>query len=176
MKLQKTILITLLLIMSFMGSASAELAEDFSFKDIYGKTHKLSDYRGKWVLANYWGTYCSPCLEEIPDLVDFTDNHKGDAVILGLDAGGTDIKDLREFAREYDMNYVVAPVQESTINALGILMVIPTTYIISPKGEMVEKILGIIDLESVERRMAAYKKEAEQSTENDSSSDDILDF
>ena len=185
MKLQKTILMILLLVFGFTASASAtELAEDFTFKDIKGNTHKLSDFKGKWVLANYWGTYCSPCLEEIPDLIKFTDKHKKDVVVLGLETGGTDLKDLIEFADDYDMNYIVAPVQESTINAFGILMVIPTTYVISPKGEVVDKILGVVDLDSIETQIALYNNDniknnspkKDDAPKKDEGPDGILDF
>ncbi|MCK5726403.1 MAG: TlpA family protein disulfide reductase [Thiotrichaceae bacterium] len=157
MQLQKIIVITFLLIFGLVNSASAELAEDFTFKDIKGQSHKLSDYRGKWVLANYWGTYCSPCLEEIPDLIKFTNKHKKEVAILGFDAGGSDLPDLITFSKRYKINYLVAPVQESTINAFGILMVIPTTYIIDPNGELVDKVLGIVDLESIEDLMATHE-------------------
>lgn len=148
---------TFLLIFSLLGTASADLAEDFTFDDIKGQSHKLSDYRGKWVLANYWGTYCSPCLAEIPDLIKFTNKHRKDVAILGFDAGGSNLPDLITFSKNHKLNYLVAPVQESTINAFGILMVIPTTYIIDPKGKLIDKVLGIVDLESVEDLMASYE-------------------
>ena len=53
--------------------------------DLSGKMRSLEDYRGKWVIVNYWATWCPPCQEEIPDLVDFHDSHKDtDAVVLGV--------------------------------------------------------------------------------------------
>ncbi len=155
--LAKTIATSLLLVFSLSANgADSETVEDFSFKDIKGQTHKFSDYRGKWVLVNYWGTYCPPCIEEIPDLVRFSDKHKSNAVVLGMDAGGTNVKDLTEFAEENMMDYLIAPVQESTITAFGILMGIPTTYVVTPTGHVAAKVVGIIDLDAVEQLMQQY--------------------
>jgi thiol-disulfide isomerase/thioredoxin len=161
MKLLNTISALALLIFSLSLSAVAisediETVENFSFKDIKGKTHQFSEYRGKWVIVNYWGTYCPPCLEEIPDLVNFSDNHKKDAVVLGMDAGGTNITDLTEFAAENMMDYLIAPVQESTLTAFGILTGIPTTYVVTPSGEVAAKVVGIINLKAVEQLMQQY--------------------
>ncbi|MCK5479770.1 MAG: TlpA family protein disulfide reductase, partial [Gammaproteobacteria bacterium] len=48
---------------------------DFTLPDLEGKSVSLSDFRGKWVIVNYWATWCPPCLEEIPDLVDLYENN-----------------------------------------------------------------------------------------------------
>ncbi len=155
-KALKVLLVGGALLLSLSASADSEPVENFSFSDIKGKTHQFSDYRGKWVLVNYWGTYCPPCIEEIPDLVRFSDKHKADAVILGMDAGGTNVKDLTEFAEENMMEYLIAPVQESTITAFGVLMGIPTTYIVTPKGHVAARVVGIVDLEAVEQLMQQH--------------------
>ena len=66
-----------LLFMGFLASA-AVMAEpvDFTLPDIEGKQRSLSEFRGKWVIVNFWATWCPPCLEEIPDLIDFHDRLK----------------------------------------------------------------------------------------------------
>lgn len=175
MKLLKSLIIPFVLLFSLQTLASElELVEDFSFKDIKGNTHKFSQYRGKWVLVNFWGTYCAPCLEEIPDLVAFADRHKNDAVVLGMDAGGTPVEDLIEFADENMMDYTIAPVQQSTLTAFGILTGIPTTYIVTPQGEVAARIIGIVDLTAVEQFMLQYADAAMPDFEEDSGN--ILDM
>ena len=172
MKFSCTVLAILFTFLSFSAFASEEV-EDFKFKDIEGKNHTFSEYKGKWVIVNYWGTYCPPCLEEIPDLISFSDKHKNDAVVLGLDAGGTNVDDLKSFAAEYMIEYLIAPIQESTLTAFGILMGIPTTYVITPKGEIAMKKVGVINLGEVEGLMKQYEGSADVAS---SASDGILDL
>ena len=57
----------------FLAGAAVAEPVDYSLPDMSGKTRSLEDYRGKWVIVNYWATWCPPCQEEIPDLVDFHD-------------------------------------------------------------------------------------------------------
>ena len=59
------------------------LAGDFVLEDMQGETHHLSDYRGKWVLVNFWATWCPPCLSEIPELSRLHNSHK-DLVVIGI--------------------------------------------------------------------------------------------
>ena len=146
------------LMMSSNSLAQDEMT-DFTFKDVDDKEYNTKDYRGKWVLFNYWGTYCPPCLDEIPDLIEFSEKHKDDAVVVGLDAGGTDIAGLKQFADDYFMNYTIAPAQESTLTAFGILVGIPTTFIVSPEGKVLEQVIGVIEPENVEKLMADYAKD-----------------
>lgn len=176
MKLFKSLFTIALLAFSLQVlGEEAETVEDFSFKDIKGVTHKFSQYRGKWVIVNYWGTYCAPCLEEIPDLVQFSDKHKDKAVVLGLDAGGTSVRDLVEFADENMMEYTIAPVQQTTLTAFGILSGIPTTYVVTPKGEVAARVVGIIDLSAVEQFMGQYDDAGLAKAKN-KDSDSILDL
>lgn len=181
MKLLNTIsafalLVLLLSLSGIANSEEIEKVENFSFKDIKGETHQFSKYHGKWVIVNYWGTYCPPCLEEIPDLINFSDRHKKDAVVLGLDAGGTNVADLNEFAAENMMEYLIAPVQESTLTAFGMLTGIPTTYVVTPTGEVAAKVVGIINLKAVEQLMQQYEETASSNIANSKDSDSILDL
>lgn len=167
MKLVSSFIIATLLLFAWMMPATAEEMEDFTFKDIHGQSHKLSDYKGKWIVVNYWGTFCPPCLEEIPDLVAFAQKHKDNAVVLGFDAGGTTVEDLKKFAADYKMDYLIAPVQESTLTAFGVLQGIPTSYVLTPEGEQVAKVVGIIDMEEVELFMSQYAAESEEFEETE---------
>ena len=139
-----------LLILPLFFANAGEKVKDFSFNDLEGKTHKFSDYKGKWVLVNYWATYCPPCLAEIPDIDRFTQANKKTFVSLGFDAGGSSAEDIKAFKKELNIHYPLIPAQESTMLAFGIVMAIPTSYIISPKGEIVDKFVGIITYDDLD--------------------------
>lgn len=133
-------LFTSVLVFSF--SVQAEPAE-FMLPDMKDKQHKLSDYRGKWVVVNYWATWCPPCLTEIPELVEFHEDHKDkDAVVLGVNFEDIGLEGLKRFSEEYFMNYPVLRTKPSGSSALGIIPGLPTTYIVSPKGEIVARQVG----------------------------------
>jgi len=69
----------------FLSSASAEPSASFAMKDLSGKTHRLADYKGKWVVLNYWAKWCPSCVDELPDLSSLYEKHKGkDLVVLGV--------------------------------------------------------------------------------------------
>jgi thiol-disulfide isomerase/thioredoxin len=124
------------------ANAQAEPA-DFTLPDMENKQHKLSDYRGKWVVVNYWATWCPPCLAEIPELVDFHEDHKDkDAVVLGVNFEDIGIEGLKRFSEEYFMNYPVLRTMPGPSSALGPIPGLPTTYLVSPKGEIVARQVG----------------------------------
>jgi len=134
-----------ILFVSFMVLGSSVQAEpaDFTLPDMENKQHKLSDYRGKWVVVNYWATWCPPCLTEIPELVDFHEDHKDkDAVVIGVNFEDISIEGLKLFGEEYFMNYPVLRTKPSASSALGVIPGLPTTFLVSPDGEVVARQVG----------------------------------
>ena len=124
--------------------------QDFSFYDMQGVTHKFSDYKGKWILVNYWATYCPPCRAEIPDIEEFYRDNKSKFIVLGMDAGGTDDASIKAFKKELGITYPLIPAQESTLIAFGVVMAIPTSYIINPQGEIIDKYIGLITYDDLD--------------------------
>jgi len=120
-------------------------AGDISFesKDIAGNQHKLSDYRGKWVIVNYWATWCPPCLDEIPELIEYHEAYQKDqAVVLGVNYEETDDRDLKMFVDEYFISYPILRGDTSRPPPFGRLLGLPTTYVISPQGALIATKIG----------------------------------
>ena len=124
---------------------------DFTLNDVDGKPRSLSEFRGKWVIVNYWATWCPPCLDEIPDLVEFHEKHKDkDAVVLGINFEEADRENLLEFVDQHFMTYPVLSMDPVPVTPLGPVLGLPTTYIISPQGERVARQEGPITGAAIE--------------------------
>ena len=96
----------LALALLLLPGVAAASAQPFVFEDMQGQTQRLADYRGKWVLVNFWATWCPPCLEEIPDLVDLHRAHRKDMVVIGV-ALDSSAKSVRQFVERFKVNYPV---------------------------------------------------------------------
>lgn len=143
--------ISVILFALLVLSAPSFAAVDFMLPDIDGKQHKLSDYRGKWVVVNYWATWCGPCLQEIPELDAFHARHKDkDAVVLGVNAEDIELPALREFVDEHFMNYPVLLGKSEDMSPLGPIYGLPSTYLITPAGEIATAHLGVITGDALE--------------------------
>ena len=139
-------LLLLLLTLPLSGHAAG-----FLFEDIQGKTHRLADYRGKWVLVNFWATWCPPCLTEIPELASLHKAHKGkDLVVISIAMDSGPSKKVSDFSQAHGINYPIVNWewqknqkldQEITKN-FGDIEVVPSSFLYNPKGELVAQQLG----------------------------------
>ena len=140
-----------LLALATVAPSQAGEDADFSYQGIDGKTHNLSDYRGKWVLVNYWATWCPPCLEELPELEVFYDNHKEkDAVVLGLNMEDIGVDRLRAFAEEQFLSYPILMAGSRPKEVLGGVPALPTSFLVNPEGKVVARQVGPVDGKSIE--------------------------
>lgn len=122
----------------------------FSLVDSNGKTHTLAQYKGKWVLVNFWATWCPPCLEEIPDLNALHENKQNNLVVLGIAMDYKDPKTVLQFADQMMVSYPVILGDSKTAAQIGSLTGLPTTYLYNPQGKMVAYNVGALTRQAVE--------------------------
>jgi len=128
---------------------------DFTLKDVNGANVRLSDYKGKVILLNFWATWCPPCKVEIPEFVEAYNKYRDRGfVILGvlsLDDPPSD--ELRAFASDYGMNYPIFRENADLDEAFGPLWAIPTSFIIDRQGSICTKHLGPVSKDVLEREI-----------------------
>jgi thiol-disulfide isomerase/thioredoxin len=126
-------------------------AADFSLEDMQGKIHRLADYRGKWVLVNFWATWCPPCLDEIPELISLHDaHHDKDLLVIGIAIdSGSRIK-VADFAQAHGISYPVVMGDRKVTAQIGAVDVLPISYLYNPTGEQVSYQAGEVTRASIE--------------------------
>ena len=138
--------------------AATAAAAGFSFRDIAGRQHNLVDYRGKWVLVNFWATWCPPCLAEIPDLIALHDKHKDtNLVVIGVAMDYNDPRQVADFARNRRISYPVVLGNAGIAAQVGDVEGLPTTYLFNPQGKIVAYNVGPLTQKEVESYIAVKK-------------------
>ncbi len=160
--LVKTHLIILLLAVLTIApfSAHTETGNEITLMSIDDSRHKLSDYigQGKWVVLNIWGTGCPPCREEMPELVNFHDQHKDSkAIVVGIAIDFpsyqyADSKEVSKFADDYliDFPILLSDARITEKLGLGRLDGLPSTYLYNPAGELKGMQVGVITAKILE--------------------------
>jgi thiol-disulfide isomerase/thioredoxin len=126
---------------------SGTLAEDFSLSDVNGSTVKLSDYRGKVVVFNFWATWCGPCVEEMPMFEAYQQQYQN-FVLLGLNEEETK-EQVQAFLAEQELNYTMLLDEKADAAAKYKVMILPTTIFVDEKGEVRFRHYGIMNEEQL---------------------------
>lgn len=135
-------------------------ASDFVLKDLQGKTHRLADYKGKWVLVNFWATWCPPCLHEIPELIGLYNAHKNKELqVIGIAMDSGTAKVVAAFAKKQGMPYPVVLSDRKVQAQIGEIEGLPTSFLYDPQGKQVAYRVGEVTRESIEAYMQGKQAE-----------------
>lgn len=132
------------------GEVKGKVAPDFALQDLQGKQVKLSDFRGKAVLLNFWATWCGPCKVEMPWFVELQKQYgpQGLQIVgVALDDSGKDA--IQKYANEMGVNYTILQGQDSVGDAYGAIG-LPTTYFIDRDGKIIDSASGLVSRSEIE--------------------------
>lgn len=133
-------------------------APNFTLQDLGGRPVSLSDFRGKVVLLNFWGTWCEPCKEETPALEATYRQLKDEGlVILGIDqlngerSLNRDVEDVQRFAALYDVTYPILLDEQGTVGQSYSIVPLPTSIFVDRQGQVRYIRIGPLNSNDIER-------------------------
>ena len=158
--MKRILLLAVLLLAGAAPALAAPTAErpSLSVTTLDGKTFDLAAQRGKWVIVNFWATWCSPCIEEMPALSAFVASRK-DVSAIGLAWEETERAEIDAFVKAHPVEYPLAQVDVyEPLPDFESPRGLPTTYLIAPDGRVAKKFVGPITAVDLEKAIAAGVK------------------
>ncbi|MBZ0291068.1 MAG: TlpA family protein disulfide reductase [Anaerolineae bacterium] len=130
-------------------------AWDFTLQSRAGESYTLSALRGKWVIVNFWATWCGPCREEMPALQAIHDQY-GDVMVLGVNQRET-VEVIDDFLADTQITFPVLMNPDDAVlldyNVVGL----PQTLVVNPEGIIVWRQFGPVDLETFSAEIASLR-------------------
>jgi len=115
----------------------------FLLQDLDGNVVSTAQWQGKVVILNFWATWCPPCREEIPILIELAKKYKESLLIVGVSVDEDSPDDVREFTKAFHMNYPVVMWSHELVSEYGGVPALPTTFLINKDGRIVQKHEGL---------------------------------
>ena len=157
--LVKKTIVGLLLFVPIVSLGQDSRPRQLQIKDIYGRNFRLSDYRGKVVVINFWATWCPPCRTEIPDLVRLQHDYRGRGLqVIGVTYPPQKLAEVRRFVRRAKVNYPVSLGTRKTKLVFTSSETLPMTIVIGRDGRVQDIIEGILLPEEIEQKIKPLLK------------------
>jgi peroxiredoxin len=136
-----------------------QMAPEWNLKDLDGKDIKLSDFKGKVVILDFWATWCGPCKLEIPGFVSLQKEYADRGLmVIGISLDEGDPKLVKSFAKRMAMNYPVLLGNNKITSDYGGIEAIPTTLIIDQRGMIIGKHVGYVEKQEFESEIKKLLK------------------
>ena len=154
----KSGLFSLLLLgfLPFSVVCTAQEVVNFRLPDLQGRLQDIAQYRGKWLVVNFWATWCGPCVAEIPELNAFGARRKQQANVIGIAFEKTPVDQIRRFAEEFNIKYPILLIGEEPLVPLEPLKGLPSTFLLSPRGEYLHAHVGSVTAEQLEQLLDQF--------------------
>jgi thiol-disulfide isomerase/thioredoxin len=127
-------------------------AGGWSVKDTQGVKYKLADQKGKWVVVNFWAPWCPPCIAELPELNALQQQHK-DILVIGVSVQYKRKQEVTDMVQKLAVTYPIVYGDEDTAADFGGIEGLPTTFLYSPDGKLVNKQDGPVTQQAIEQAM-----------------------
>ena len=136
------------------SKTASKSAPDFSLKDSDGRAVRLSDYRGKVVLLNFWATWCGPCKVEIPWFIEFEQKYKDRGfAVLGVAMDDEGWSAVRPYITERKMNYRILLGDDTVAQQYGGVDSLPTTFLLDREGKIIGRHVGLVSKSDYENEI-----------------------
>jgi peroxiredoxin len=132
------------------NTSSGDLAPDFELMALDQSSLSLSDYRGQYVLVNFWATWCPPCRAELPDLVAFYEDHADEGfMLIGVNERES-AATVQGFLASQNLDFPVALDVNGTLMNPYAVSGLPSSFLIDPEGRIVQSWPGMINRATLE--------------------------
>ena len=125
-------------------------AAEINLTDINGHRHTIGDYQGKLLLVNFWGTWCKPCRKEMPSLQRAYNQLIDDDIVIIAIAMGDSLSEVNKFNNKNPVDFALLADEDSKVSDNWSVSALPTTYIVNQKGEVIIRIIGAYEWDSLQ--------------------------
>jgi cytochrome c biogenesis protein CcmG/thiol:disulfide interchange protein DsbE len=133
------------------ATAQQEIAPPFAVRSLEGKMVRLTDFRGRPLVLDFWATWCGPCRAGMPHLNEIHSRYADRGlVVLGLSVDEGSPASVRRFADRLGVKFPLAMANDQILDLYGPIRSIPTTFFINRRGEVVRRVRGYLDPETLE--------------------------
>jgi peroxiredoxin len=153
------LLVVVIVAIGLGQSFQPQKAPNFTLKTYKDKTVDLASLKGKVVIVNFWATWCGPCRAEIPDFIKLYDAYKSKGLeIVGISLDRNGWSDVQPFIEKNKINYPIVLGTDEVVERYGGIEAIPTTFIVNREGTVVERQVGMLTKDKLEKKIKSLLK------------------
>ena len=157
----KTITYFKLIVLCFTLGLSQSCSQNDDFFLLDGTAHDLTEYRGQWLIINFWAEWCAPCREEVPQLNQLFKNASAlNLSIIGISYDPLENKEISRIVSLWGIEYPIVASVPMPIFPFKLPKSLPGNYILNPNGELVARLSGKQSVQSLTKLLNSLKKES----------------